>query len=232
MKLHRLLPLLLVLTLMPSPAQAQGVLRWLGRLSGPGPFWGLGAEVRVACFGVDKRARVNPNNVQAETESMGARFPCPKATYNPLDEHATVYFSVSGAIAESNPLDYQDAESQDESDAVRMLKVGTSIDWTVHRMFDLGTGFGIAYFGGPRFDNFSLGYVQPVRVSLRPLLWSRAVSDDRGWLLVSANWQILLGTLDGADFGAPSDPFVSKNEQDVELGVSVDVLRLLRTIRK
>jgi hypothetical protein len=244
--MYRVLPLLVVLTLVPGAVQAQGFVRWLGKLSGPGPFWGLGAEVRVKCFGVDRKSSRNegdtifhsdetqtaqPASLEAQRKVAGARLPCPNATFTPdLDRHATVYFNVSGAIAENNPLDYQDDGPQDESTAVRMLKVGTSIDWTVHRTVDVGTGFGLIYFGGPRFDNFSRGYVQPVRVTLRPLLFSAKAPDTRGWLLVSANGQILLGTIDGADFGAPADPFRSHNEQDVELGVSVDVLRLVRMI--
>jgi hypothetical protein len=109
-----------------------------------------------------------------------------------------------------------------------MLRLGASFDWTVHRTVDLGAGFGMAYFGGPRFDNFSRGYVQPVRVTFRPLLLRRSAEDHHGWLMVSANWHVLLGTIDGRDFGAPADPFRSHNEQDVECGVSVDVLRLFR----
>jgi hypothetical protein len=49
----------------------------------------------------------------------------------------------------------------------------------------------------------------------------------RSLLVITANWHILLGTIDGADFGAPNDPFRSKNEKDVEIGIGLDLLRLI-----
>jgi hypothetical protein len=230
MNLRRVFPLLLLLTLVPSTVQAQGFLRWLGRLSGPGPFWGLGADIALKCLGVDEtdEAPGTPEEVRPRVLT-GFRFSCPDARLN--DRHATVYLVVGGAIAENNPLNYGDAGAQTESTAVRMLKVGASIDWTVHKMVDVGTGAGMVYFAGPRFDNFSLGYVQPVRFTFRPLLISEAAKDHHGWLLLSANWQILLGAIDGADFGAPSDPFRSRNEQDVEVGVSIDVFRFVSWVK-
>jgi hypothetical protein len=230
MKLRRVFPLLLLLTLVPTTVQAQGFLRWLGRLSGPGPFWGLGADIALKCLGVDEpdEAPGTPEKVRPRVLT-GFRFSCPDARLH--DRHATVYLVVGGAIAENNPLNYGDAGVQTESTAVRMLKVGASIDWTVHKIVDVGTGAGMVYFAGPRFDNFSLGYVQPVRFTFRPLLISEAAKDHHGWLLLSANWQILLGTIDGADFGAPSDPFRSRNEQDVEVGVSIDVFRFVSWVK-
>lgn len=235
MKAYRFVPLLIVLTLIPSAVHAQGMLRWLGRLSGPGPFWGLGAEVKLKCIGVDGKEpnKLDSQAVESQSEGLrGIRYPCPDATYNPLDRHATVYLNISGSIAENNPMDYQDVGRQEESTAVRMLKIGTSIDWTVHRTLDIGTGAGVAYFAGPRFDNFTRAYVQPVRLTIRPLMVGKGSRDRWGWLLVSANWHILLGTIDGPDFGAPADPYRAHNEQDMELGVSVDILRLFRMASK
>jgi hypothetical protein len=154
---------------------------------------------------------------------------CRKASVD--DRFTTIYINFSGSIAENNPLFYGDAGHQTESTAVRMLKIGASADWTVHKTLDIGTGFGLLYFAGPRFDNFSRGYVQPLRFSLRPLMFWSTKKDD-GWLLLQANWQIIVGTIDGADFGAPLDPFESKNEQDVEIGVAIDVFRLFKKFSK
>ena len=217
-RFRRVVPVVLLLVLIPASASAQGVFRWLGRLSGPGPFWGVSGEIYLKC-------------IDTKTAGVmgGVRLSCPDTTLD--DKHLTIYLNLTGAIAENNPLNYGDVGAQEESTAVRLLKVGTSLDWTAHRTFDVGAGAGFAYFAGPRFDNFARPYVHPLRTALRPLMFRGTATDDDGWLIVSANWQILLGTIDGEDFGAPLDTFRSSNEHDLELGLSIDIIRLLRRLQ-
>jgi hypothetical protein len=146
------------------------------------------------------------------------------------DRHTTIYFNLGGSIAENNPLFYGDEGRQEQSTAVRLVKAGVSADWTFDRAFDVGAGFGMMYFAGPRFDNFSRGFIEPVRIAVRPIML-RSKRDDNGWLIVSASWQILLGTIDGADFGAPLDTFSEKNEHIPEVGVSIDLVRLVKRFK-
>ena len=47
------------------------------------------------------------------------------------------------------------------------------------------------------------------------------------WLLINLNVNVLLGTIDGAAFGAPADPFRVHNEIVPEIGIGVDVWTLL-----
>jgi len=218
-RFRRVVPVLLLLVLIPASASAQGVFRWLGRLSGPGPFWGVNGEIRLKCLDTQKKDGI----------LSGVRIPCPDKTLD--DKYLTIYLNLTGAVAENNSLNYGDVGAQEKSTAVRLLKVGTSLDWTAHRTFDIGAGGGIAYFAGPRFDNFFRAYVQPVRTAFRPLMLRSTATDNDGWLIVSANWEILLGTIDGADFGAPLDPLRESNEHIVVFGASIDLIRLVKRFK-
>ena len=106
--------------------------------------------------------------------------------------------------------------------------------YTLRPSLDLGAGGGVLLFQGPRFSSFGSPYVQPFRVAARPLLF-RGTSgmttneiEARGWLLVTANWMILLDTIDGAKFGAPADSLRERNESLWQLGLSIDLPRLWR----
>jgi hypothetical protein len=232
-RFHRVVPVVLLLVLIPASASAQGLFRWLGKLSGPGPFWGAGTEIRMRCLGVDKPEKEKEKEKEKAKHKPlvafipVARFPCNTL---PGDRHTTIYFNLAGSIAESNPLFYGDQEQQERSTAVRLLQVGVSADWTFDKAFDVGAGFGMMYFAGPQFDNFSRGFVQPVRLSFRPLLL-RGQNPYDGWLIIAANWQILLGTIDGADFGAPLGSFRSHNESLPEVGLTIDVIRLIKRFK-
>ena len=218
-------PVLLLMVLIPSCASAQGLMRWLGRLSGPGPFWGFGTEVCLKPIGADSKASrpgITPMSF------VGVQISCRDVQLD--DRHAGIYLIVTGAIAENNPLNYGDVDTQEESTAVRFLRLGGSIDWTFHKAFAIGAGAGLVYFAGPRFDNFVQPYVQLPRLAFRPLMLRDNAPDHDGWLILSANWQILLGAIDGEDFGAPLDPFRSSNEQDIEFGITIDLLRLAKKL--
>lgn len=228
---YRMLLLTLCMVLTAPRAADAGLLSWLSQLSGPGPFWGIDVGVCVKPFilPADKN-KPNPSP-DGPRGRQALYFSCPGAR---LDQrHVSWNVNFGGAIAENNPLDYGDTGRQRQSTAVRLLQVGSSLDYTLHPVLDLGAGAGVFYFAGPRFDNFLRAYVEPVRVSVRPLIWSeRHLASDqidrRGWLRVSAAWTILLGEIDGATFGAPLDPFHEENESILSLGLSIDVVRLLR----
>jgi hypothetical protein len=229
-QMRRVLPFVLLVVLIPASASAQGFLRWLGRLSGPGPFLGFGGDVSLKCFGIDPpEAGVEPPQDMRTLALVGLRAGCKDARLD--DPHTTIYLNVGFAIAENNPLFYGDEGEQAESTAVRMVKLGVSADFTAHKALDVGAGFGLLYFAGPRFDNFSRGYVQPVRIAFRPFMLAENADDNDGWLLLVANWQIIVGTIDGADFGAPLDNFRARNEQDVEFGATIDVMRFIRRFK-
>lgn len=210
------------------------ILDWLDKMSGPGPFWGIDVSVGVKCFGFPKPTN-NQTPAGEALSSGGIILGC--VTRAPLDErHFTWLVSAGGAIASDNPLNYGDS-GKSKSRAVRLLRFGSSLDYTVHPALDIGAGAGLIYFAGPSFDNFALPYVEPLRFTSRPLLLvSRHPKPDQverwGWLLVSANWNIVVGTVDGAKFGAPLDPFKARSERGRwRYGVGIDFMRLGRALK-
>jgi hypothetical protein len=227
---------ILLVLIFPASASAFGFLEWLDRLSGPGPFWGFNLELELKCFGGVPPPPPPPPPGITVAPPTALRMPvdesCRKAK---LIEHKFTWMVTPGfAISENNPLDYGDTGHQDTSTAVRLIRGGTSLDYRIDQAVEIGAGAGLFYFNGPRFNDFVRAFVQPARLTLRPLLlvpkWRRddEKRDHRGWLLLEINWLLLLGTIDGADFGAPADPWRTSNENQLEVGLSIDVYRLFK----
>lgn len=164
---------------------------------------------------------------------VGFTFSCPESRLT--ERHLTIYLVGAAAIAEDNPLNYGDLAEQDRSSAVRLFKLGGSLDYTLFPSVDLALGFGGYYFAGPRFENFWQEYAE-ARATLRPLVLlafekDPAAVERNGWLLFSVSRVLLRGRITGADFGAPLDPLNEKDELLWSFDMSVDVVRFLRNLR-
>jgi hypothetical protein len=224
MKNHlcRMLLLAAAIVVVTPRAADAGILSWLSRLSGPGPFWGI--DLDVCMKAIDR----GEGTKQDTGMRSGIRLSCPDTT---LDRrHISWNANFGWALASDNPLDYTGVDVAGKSQRVWLLKLGTSLDYTVHPALDIGIGGGIFHFGGERFESFTRPYLEPARVAVRPLLVGRDSKNIErdGWLLISASWIVHLGTLDGASFGAPQDPFREYNENNWSAGLSVDVIRLFK----
>ena len=214
----------------PSPASAS-IMDWLDRLSGPGPFWGVDLDMQVNC--PSRKEGSPPSGVKALASAIV--ISCPNESFH--TQHFNWYLTTGLGFATSgkNKLNYGEA-SNTSTKAIGTFKVGTAVDYTASRAFDLGVGAGVMYFYGPRFDNFARPYFQPLRLAIRPLLLkdiprSRQTSNDpNGWLIVNLNVMVLLGTIDGSTFGAPADPWHVHNEFVPEIGVGLDVVKLLKKL--
>jgi hypothetical protein len=214
-----------VLVLCPVPARADGLISWLDKLSGPGPWLGLNLSVCLTTFGRDG-ASGGPRSAVISCRDSDLR-----------ERHWSWYVNAGAGLALDNDLNYAGQDLTGKSDRVTYLKAGTSVMYTLRPALDLGAGAGFLRFQGPRFSGFAKPYLQPVKVGVRPLLIGYAGDDrdevdERGWLLLTADWVILLGTIDGARFGAPADSLRESNENLLQLGFSIDVPRLLRLARR
>jgi hypothetical protein len=223
MPLGRAIPLALAAVLLaPASARADGLLSWLGRLSGPGPFLGGNVSVCVTTTAKDE-----------QVETVGLFFSCKNSRLE--RRHASIYVDAGAGLAWANELDYAGQDIEGKSERVAYFKTGGSFLYTVAPAIDLGIGAGVMIFDGPRFSSFVSPYVQPVKVVVRPLLLSSARDGDdmerRGWLMLTASWTILLDTIDGAQFGAPADPLRERFENLPQFGIAVDIPRLLRATR-
>ncbi|MDQ3348376.1 MAG: hypothetical protein M3545_10460 [Acidobacteriota bacterium] len=208
---------------LPRTAGA-GILSWLDQLSGPGPFIVFDASRGVWC------SKKPSPSVNRETTMAAGRWGC-QSTVSLEERNLTWYLTGGAGFALDNPLDYG---TGNDKPPVRIVKLGTSLDYTIHPLLDIGAGVGVLYFNGPRFPNFARLYVEPLRLGFRPFLLG---SGDRltprqnrlGAFVVYANWNIVTGTLEGRTFGAPSDPFRARNELDrKEFGLAIDFGRLFR----
>jgi hypothetical protein len=222
-QLRRAIPLLVIaVVLLPAPARADGFLSWLGKLSGPGPFIGANLDVCLETFPKREEGRVR-----------GVVISCPDSRLE--EQHFSWYATVGAGIALDNDLDYTGQDISGRSARVTYFKAGSSLMYTVHPSVDIGFGGGVMFFRGPRFSTFGMPYVQPVKVGVRPLLLRGAAAEQikaRGWLLLTADWTVLLGTIDGARFGAPADPLRVRNEFVPQFGFSIDVPRLLNAVER
>lgn len=199
-------------------AAGAGILSWLDELSGPGPFVVFDASWGAWCS--QKPKLMGPSG----------RWGCQSKVS--LDEKNLTWYLTGGAgFARHNPLDYG---TGNDKPPVRIVKLGTSLDYTVHRLVDIGAGAGVLYFNGPRFTNFARVYVEPLRVGFRPLLLGSGKEltprqKRLGAFVAYANWNILVGSVEGRTFGAPADPFHARNELNrKEFGLAIDVERLFR----
>lgn len=212
----------------PSPVRADGLISWLGRLSGPGPWIGSNVEVCLKSFPTgDSKLEVVP---------AGFVISCPDSRLE--QPHWSLLIGAGAGLAWASNLDYSGQDVTEKDDRVTYLRFGLSAMYTLRPSLDLGAGGGVMVFQGPRFSRFGSPYVQPLRVVVRPLLLRDTSGmttnqiEARGWLLVTANWMILLDTIDGAKFGAPADPLRERNESLLQLGVSIDLLRLWRAFER
>ena len=199
----------------PAPSEA-GLFSWLDRLSGPGPFWGVDFGIALRC----PDTKDKPNLLEATAD---IRFSCPGEDLT--KRRFNWFMNVGVARASDNDLDYGERSAPAPSKAVNVLKMGTSVDFRPVPSVEVGTGAGFIYFGGPRFVNFARPYFQPLRLSVRPLIIGR-YSKRRSALMLQFNLNMIVGTIDGASFGAPADPLNKHNEVLKEYGVGIDFLKL------
>jgi hypothetical protein len=183
----------------------EGFMRWLERLSGPGPFSGPVFGVPIPCD------YLRPDGFIFKD--------CPWSLPQ-LDTKLTVEI---GRLRGTSDLDYGGAQLTDDERRVIMWTFHALYEIRLHPSFDVGVGAGLLRFKGDPslFDGFWRVAFEPVRATARPLLW---FGDGTGspWKRVL---KVRLGTLwipEGfteRDFGAVG-PWRS---EDLEIPVSLSI---------
>ena len=215
----------------PQAAAAGGLLSWLGKMSGPGPFIGIDVARCVAVKGGEaEKAPTDAAQGTGIADAGGSLIFCPELNggrrYRP---HWTFYVlgGVSASLGNNLQRDGTDGH------AVWVFNLGGAADYTVAPWFAVGAGAGVNQFVGEDFKGFVRPYVEPY-VSIRPaLLGKRAadITDARSTreailrsLIFTVGWRVLFADLDGASFGAPADPWAgAHNEGRLSLSVGIDV---------
>lgn len=230
----RILVLVLIGLAVPESAQA-GLLSWLGRMSGPGPFFGVDISRCVLVKGDDPPAP--PRDEAASDASAGRRIRnvvlglCPELKDKRYKPHWTV--SVLAGLSGSLQNDLQ--RNGEDAHAVWVLNLGGTADYTANPWLAVGAGAGINHFFGKDFRAFARPYVEPY-VAIRPALIGRsgeippASSTGQAFarsLIAVVGWRVLFADLDGASFGAPGDPFHVHNEGRLSVGVGIDLWAII-----
>jgi hypothetical protein len=203
---------------------------WLEKLSGPGPFTGWSADVRLVCIGAP------PGEADASEIASGPDAPIGWKITVPNDINRRMWLTPVGchflgrdrprlelgvqyawmsSDSDDNPLDYSDRPDVASLDkAVRMRPLLLTADVRVHRLLDLGLAIGHTSFSSPSdaFSDFGRTTFQPARVTVRPL---SILSDDaRLTEMVSLRFDatLFVGGFTGEDFGARPGSFNEPGE--------------------
>ena len=247
MKLPRLLCLFLLSWAVQSGVgyakQDDGILE---ELSGPGPFIRFPSlDVRVVCF-----TRVANNNYAVPLAPWGhgstAEFavkPYRPSTTGPAetarqqcsrDENLRGFITVAYGhhfSLQNNlfPNNLEDSQFKVKAESVSVRFMGR----TAGDVVDVGFGFDLFMFHGKAFDGFTRFAVEPVRVSVAPLVALNNSARARAFHLTVAP-KILLGSVNQDDFCNTSEctvaprQFSAKAETLWSATVEVDILTLIR----
>jgi hypothetical protein len=140
-------------------ASAQ-VIRWIDKLSGPGPFIGFQVEGRVVCWGAP----------ESDEEMVGVKLPC-LIKRGPKDTPRRTSLNVEAGVfwARDNELPYNRDLDEDER-RVMLTPLQVTFYWQPLRGLELGHGAGLFFFYSKRdlFDRFTRFALEPLRVDIRP----------------------------------------------------------------
>jgi hypothetical protein len=217
------------------PAEAQaGFIRWLEKLSGPGPFYGAGFDLYGFCYGVKKETSLTPDFTEDALTTQQRRWffdvNCGKA--NRTSKRLTVGVQFSKLWGDNN-LQYDPAVPEDQRDTVAATIFLGSADFGVDRALDIGAGLGFIHFTNTPAAGFSRVLVEPLRVTWKPLTMRRAAASAdnlyrREWLQFRLVMTVLPGGFDAEDFGAIPGSYSSGTEVQANLYIIVNATNLLK----
>jgi hypothetical protein len=209
-----------VLGLVPArPAEAQAVfIRWLEKLSGPGPFTGLGFELYGICYGVPKG---DPRDTDPPTTAASRNWfvdiNCGRASRGSADERGLNINRAAIGLHYSrmwgdNELQYDPAVPEDQTDRVTASLLMGIADFGLIRALDVGAGVGFIRFSGTPAPAFSKLTFEPIRVTFKPIALKRAGAYRHEALQLRVVMTVLPGGFDAEDFGALAGTFKSNTE--------------------
>lgn len=210
MRKERLVLLLVLLAvLVPARAvSAAGFLEWLERLSGPGPFKGLGIELTFVCYGAPT---AEPGEASIENVRWSTDVDCRRIDRDRPRVSAGVRAAL---LTGDNNLEYE-SPLPPGGETVQLFSFMGTADYSLSRTFDIGAGAGFMRFTGAPAGPFAKVALQAVRFTWRPLTMGvegRRESYKREWLQIRYIATLVPGGFDAADFGARPGSFDSGTE--------------------
>jgi hypothetical protein len=211
----------------PRPAYADlGLLRWFDRLSGPGPFTGLFADVNFLC--IAKKADASAKSAWAVRVDLDCRTARREAVDRKQKPRVLSIGAQVAALSGPNHLTYAAPLDQAPAPDVRAYPVMGTMTYALHRTLDVGAGIGLVHFTGRGFG-FSRFAIEP-QATFKPLMLF--APDDRPSALevlqLRFNVTGLIGQIEAEDFGAVSGLTPKSSEWLKGFTIIVNVGSLLR----
>jgi hypothetical protein len=232
---------LLFSVIVPRPAFALWGGGWLERLSGPGPFWGNVFDERFLCVALPGKA-ADADSVLRDNEwgrrltrQIGSRTwisaaGCQFLNTDRNDPRLEVGVDFGFLSSSHNVLNYSNRPGLSEDDKkVGLRTFALTADVRVNRLVDVGASIGRASFRSPDadlFPGFSRLMVQPLRVTVRPLVFLSTSSRSEAFVLRFDATKFSEAFTD-ADFGAAPGTFNEPGEITWAWSFRVDPLALI-----
>jgi hypothetical protein len=229
----------LFLSLGASRADAQ-IWRWIYELSGPGPFRGWELERRLLCLTEPDR-NAGPAPAPSPGRERAARaleILGPGCFGNPEAEgrrrRASFNLAVGIFDAERNALTYE-RPGQDRD--VKLTTLEPSFWWRPIDAIEVGTGAGVLWFSGPAFASFRRGFLEPLRLDVKPLALAADLAGRRhpAWtelLSLRAGVIVIPNAFRAEDFGAVPGSFQVSREVLRNFSVFIDFDPLAVQLRR
>src|SRR5262245_8342921 len=157
MRTLRLLVLFSVCLATPAVAGAEdgGWIEWLEKMSGPGPYWGAGAFVRLACWNTKNQGAYfcyrNPETYR--TDDGKARDPTHENAARPKDERHILALGVGFFKTFDGKPRF--ADTPDDTRRVRLFQLEPRYYYRFHEVLDAGVGISIRRFSGEETGDFT-----------------------------------------------------------------------------
>lgn len=205
---RRMVVLAGVFALLPGVASAQdGWWEWLEKLSGPGPYQGVGVGVRVFCI-LDDYSVVS----------------CLSDRRDEIRHLVTVRAAF---LSSGDNTRFSDAPTDTET--VRIFRLEPVYLWRAHPALDLGVGLGFMRFSGVGFDSLYRFTLTPLSITFTPGAVPTSVAGRRAARLVRLRYDVTFVTqgYTGADFGNTTTTFSSGAETLSSFKIVFDVGSLI-----
>ena len=195
---------LCVLCSLSAPATSQaGIIEWIDNLSGPGPFWGVSFEWRLVCVSAEDKASKEGGT---RNVPLGVIAPGCVLKQVPKEHHRVASLNLQFGLfwdkGDDNQLKYADPSFHED---VKITTVEPSFWLRPYRAVELGSGVGVAWFGGPGFDSFTRVYLKPIQLDVKPIALlhkNGRYGDKDETVAVRVGMTIFPAGFESKDFGA------------------------------
>jgi hypothetical protein len=193
-----------------SSAARAGIIEIIDEMSGPGPYWGIGGDIRIYCAGIANESGGPSTPLPAKLTKGDWSWLTRPLSYSrclanklPTNQRPWISLDLQFMYARSihNYLTYP-ANPDDKHISVYSLE--PAIWWTPIPPVAVGTAVGVDLFRGPTFSSFSQVHVVPVQVDLKPFAFAkdRWFSNGASLITIRAGFELSPQGFNAPGFGS------------------------------